>query len=741
MTIEEIDKLCLEFLKNPIENNAINLLRCARSNNMFHLTTYIGKYMLKKFPYLLDVKDEYAISAYYCNDHESAFDNLQEGLELKGLSKDNSWKILFNQHFSIDHVCDRYIYYNKDIVDQIQARKKNNLPLVSFTITTCKRFDLFEKTINSFLNCVKDLNLIDFWYCIDDNSSDEDREKMKTLYPFFTFYFKSKKEKGHPQSLNIIRSIVKTPYILHLEDDWKFFVKRNYITDSLDVLSSNSKLGQCLFNKNYAEIESDIDIKGGKFNTTNNGIRFYIHEYARTEEEIKNWVKKHGTNKNSSYWPHFSFRPSLLKREIFNILGPFNEQISHFEMDYANRYSGAGYMSAFFEGIYCIHIGRLTSERDDDSKLNAYKLNDEIQFYGKEEKIKESSSSLSDDLADFKTFIVNLDRRPDRWENIKKDMPQFLKYERFSAVDGMKLNSSRQLQQIFENNDYSMRRGMVGCFMSHIKLFINLIKEEDKNIKYFMILEDDITFQDNFETKFKHLQKQIKDLDWDFVFLGHHVRDPNNPKYFDKSKLPEIEKINVYQSFIQSLGGTTGFLISRKGAEKFLNFLDRTGATNGIDTCIQKSANELNVYYPCPHLIFSECYRGDNSSLDTDIQHDFSNLERTIDQRIQDEVDYFKENNVELLKAETIEILNKYIKYEILENSVYYKGTPNETEEIGKNIKEQDMYSYYMIGNECIFIVNKNVLSKIDCYIHRYKNRTEQFNVTLLQNSKEVSFQ
>ena len=736
MTIEEIDKLCLEFLKNPIENNAINLLRCIRCSNMFHLTTYIGSYMLKKFPYLLDIKDEYAISAYYCNDHEKAFDNLQEGLELKGLSKDNSWKILFNQHFSIDHVCNRYTYYNKDVVEQIQNRKKNNLPMVSFTITTCKRFDLFEKTINSFLNCVKDLHLIDFWYCVDDNSSEEDREKMKRLYPFFTFYLKTYEEKGHPQSLNIIRKIVKTPYILHIEDDWKFFVKRNYISDSLDVLSSNEKFGQCLFNKNYAEIESDIDIKGGKFHNTNNGIRYYIHEHARTEEEIKDWVKKYGTYKNSSYWPHFSFRPSILKREIFNQLGPFNEQISHFEMDYANRYVNAGFKSAFFEGIYCIHIGRLTSERNDDNKLNAYKLNDEVQFYGKEEKIKvgkENGTVIIIDSELFKTFVVNLDRRPDRWETFKNNAPKSLKYERFSAVDGMKLNSSRQLQQIFENNDYSMRRGMVGCFMSHIKLFIQLVNESDEKIKYYMILEDDITFQDDFETKLNHLQKQINNIgmdSWDFVFLGHHVRDSNNTKYFDRSKLPEIEKINVYQSFIQSLGGTTGFLISKKGAEKFLNFLDKTGATNGIDTCIQKSANELDIYYPCPHLIFSECFRGDNSSsIDTDIQHDFSNLEKTIDQRIQDEVVFFKENNVGLLKAETIEILNKYIKYELLENSAYYKGTSNEIDQIRKNIQEDDKYSYYMIGNEWIFIVNNNVLSEVDCYIHRYKNRINQFNV------------
>ena len=48
-----------------------------------------------------------------------------------------------------------------------------------FSITTCKRFDLFEKTINSFIQCCKDVLLIDKWLCIDDNSSDTDREKMK----------------------------------------------------------------------------------------------------------------------------------------------------------------------------------------------------------------------------------------------------------------------------------------------------------------------------------------------------------------------------------------------------------------------------------------------------------------------------------------------------------------------------------------------------------------------------------
>ena len=723
--IQEVDKLSCIFLKNPNETNAINLLRCIRSNNMFELSMYIGEYLMKLFPYVLDLKDEYSISGYYCNEHNKTFDTLQESLNMKGLTEEKSWKILFNQHFSIDHVCDRYTYYNEDIVNQIMERKKKSLSLVSFTITSCKRFDLFQQTINSFLNCVEDLHLIDFWYCIDDNSSNEDREKMKKLYPFFEFIFKTREEKGHPQSMNIIRKIVKTPYLIHSEDDFKFFTKRKYITDALDVISSDIKIGQCLFNKNYAEIESDIDVKGGIFKTTNNGIRYFIHEFVKNEEEKKKWIQKYGTYKNSSYWPHFSFRPSLLRTEIFKNIGDFNERISHFEMEYAHRYFNCGYISVFFEGIHCLHIGRLTSERNDESKLNAYKLNDEKQFYGKEESF-ENEKNKGYDEKNFKTFIVNLDRRSDRWKTFEKNgkhTADFLDYVRFSAVDGMKLSSTRQLQQIFENNDYKMRRGMVGCFMSHIKLFVSLINESDENIKSYLILEDDVEFQPNFENKFKYFMEQLdKTPLWDLAFLGHHVRDKNNTGVFNKEKMPEIYKIDVYQSFCQSLGGTTGFIVSKKGAEKFLDFLNKTGATNGIDTCIQKSANDLNIYYCTPHLILSECYRGDNTStLDTDIQHDFSSLEKNIKERIKDEIEYFSSKNVKILK---IESYNEVIKNIDPTECFYYEGSEDEIKKIEKNCCNPN----YKIGENCIIVVHGSKIKDIECYFHRYIVN-EKFNI------------
>src|SRR5690606_38992200 len=94
---------------------------------------------------------------------------------------------------NIDYIKDDYIKYPEDIINNIvnkfnkKNNKKNN---IIFTMTTCKRYDLFEKTINSFLTCCIDYLSIDHWLIIDDNSTTIDKEKMQERYPFFEFIFK-----------------------------------------------------------------------------------------------------------------------------------------------------------------------------------------------------------------------------------------------------------------------------------------------------------------------------------------------------------------------------------------------------------------------------------------------------------------------------------------------------------------------------------------------------------------------
>jgi len=445
--------------------------------------------------------------------------------------------------------------------------------------------------------------------------------------------------------MNLIRKLVKTPYMFHMEDDWRFFERHNYISECLEVLGQNTKIGQCLVNKNYAETGDDHDIRGGHFHTTSTGLRYYLHEHFSNKEEKEEFLRKYGRCKQCAYWPHFSFRPSLLRTHILSELGEFNETTSHFEMEYASRYINAGYISAFLEGIYCTHTGRLTSERNDETKENAYTLNNEAQFTGKEEQVNEqikeqvNEQEPKDSLC-VKTFVVNLDRRPDRWEKFtQQEEPKFLQYQRFPAVDGSKLVPTPQLQQIFDHNDYNMRQGMVGCAMSHIKLYVQLLKDSEADM--YCILEDDITFVPDFQQKFFSCVNDLRNTGWDMFYMGHHLwKQFMNDEVYSKTLWPKVEQFDRAESLRRSMGGTGGYLITKRGAEKLLDFINRTGMTNGIDTVQQKSADELNVFYAYPHLIYSECYRGDNDP-DTDIQHNYTSLTLSWEERLQQELQHY----------------------------------------------------------------------------------------------------
>lgn len=715
-----LNTLCTKFLNSSTYENALDVIRYLRCNNMFHLGSQFGAYFNKLFPFSYEIKEEYGICLFYTKSYELSYDIFTEALEFKGIDENTSKRLLFNQHFNIDHVADRYTYYNTQMIQKIFHRKKNNIKLVTFTITTCKRLDLFQKTINSVINCF-DIDLLDEWVCIDDNSSEEDRKKMMDLYPFFTFIFKNITDKGHARSMNLLQKYVKTPYIFHMEDDWKFICKRNYISDCLDILNSNKKLGQCLINKNYSEIEKDIDVKGGEYKISNNGIRYYIHEFVTNEEDSRKWIIKHGNGLSSNYWPHFSLRPSLIRREVYEKIGEFNENASHFEMDYAHKYFNNDYLSAFLESIYSIHIGRLTSEKNDDTKINAYILNNEEQFFKKP--LSPIQETIEIDVNDIdiklKTYVLNLDRRPDRWENFKKNAKciEYLNYERFSAIDGSKLKSTIQLQRIFDCNDYNMMVGAVGCAMSYFKMFTELIYSD---YDAYLLLEDDIEFTPNFDIKFYSICKQLKNVEWDITFIGHHVRNLEEQKY--KNSIFHIEKYDVYTSFLNSLGGTIGFMITKEGARKFLDFVNENKLINCIDTALQKSANDLNVYYSIPNLVNSECFRHDiGKNIDTDIQYNKNSLTKNLYDKIQDELNYFKENNIKVDELEEEQIILK-IKSNIHFNAMCICDNIISIKELCKN----NNIKYYTYENKAVFIINTPNINS--CYYHIFK-KNDIYNV------------
>jgi GR25 family glycosyltransferase involved in LPS biosynthesis len=697
-----LEKYILNF-KNLVNiDEGIKLIHECVINKLYYIGYFIGLYLLNIFPNNFHLIIDTGLCAYNSNKYIQCYDLFSNKLKkLHNLSQTEVDLIKFNQKLCSDNVLNRYIDYNTENILKIKNQIPNKLQKITFSITTCKRFDLFEKTINSFINCCTDSYLIDKWICVDDNSSIEDQNKMKEQYPFFKFYFKKSSEKGHPQSMNIIKKLVTTPYLFHMEDDWQFYEKNNYIQNCLEIVNENSNYGQCLINKNYSEIPNHDNIKGGIMKLTHKGIRYYEHEHYPNQEDFN---KKYGSHiQNCAYWPHFSFRPSLIKTHILYKLGDFNTIIGHFEMEYSNRYYNSGFKSVFLENIYCKHIGRLTSERHNKNIPNAYELNNESQFIDKNDNQKSEPIKLT-----IKTIIINLENRPDRFTEFTKNAPisQFLKYNRFPAIYGKNLITTPQLLRIFDGNDYNMRCGLVGCALSHIKLYIDLVKDPTYN--FYIILEDDITFTPDFDKKLLHILPHMvnPNINIDMIYLGHHMFPKyRNDNIYNKETLPSLFKWSSQKSLQMSMGGTGGYIISKNGARKLLEFINKFGMTNGIDTVQQKSADLIDIYYTEPHLIFSECYLDDQNKPNSDIQYDHYSLSIPFNIRLEDEFKFYRELNNQIEELITFNdvllIITKSLHTDKTNNVYYFKLTPFQIH-IFNSISEVPLYD---LNNKILFIV------------------------------------
>jgi len=685
-----IDELAYAFLKEPNEKYAVDLVIKLIDEKKLSVAILLCEYFDKIFPNSFFIKDQHALANFYNGNYEKSYDQYSDALKLRGLDESQITHLINSQHYIIDHIADRYIFYNEELVKKICNKKKSVLPRVTLSITTCKRFDLFEKTINSIINCF-DIDMIDNWLCVDDNSSEEDREKMKKLYPFFDFHFKDKSQKGHCNSMNLIKryvtDIYKTPYLLHLEDDWKFFEKREYIKEAIEILESDNNIGQCLFNKNYAETSKDNNIVGGLLKNTNSGLRYYVHEYVKTQNEKQEWIKKYGNNTIScNYWPHFSFRPSLIKTKIYNKIGNFNKDSNHFEMEYAFRYFNNNYISVFFENIYSIHIGRLTSERFDESKPNAYILNNEQQF----EKIKKEVSNtkfetnkIQKDISKYivKSYVINSNE--DIYKNfIENSQNISLNIEKYENINYKNIKLlSHQFQRIFDSNS-DMTSYNISKILTHIKLYIDLLKTEND---IFCIFNDNITFTKDFDKKFLSISNDLMNYDWDLCYLGY------NTKIEEKlNQLPIIEKI-----IDKNIVGMNGYIINKNGANKILEFINLNGVTSTLENILKDS--KLNIFYCNPNIIFEDKNLKKNENNE--------NLYVNIDIKIKEEVKYYTK------KGKNIYHIGKFDKALSISKDNTLKDKPkvyfysDDNEENIKKIEKNIVLPYYIIEKNVIFIV------------------------------------
>ena len=219
-----------------------------------------------------------------------------------------------------------------------------------------------------------------------------------------------------------------------------------------------------------------------------------------------------------------------------------------------------------------------------------------------ESRAKEWESLLNEEVNSTKIKVINLKRREDR----KLDMQIGLKglsYDFIEAIDGLSLGSSKEIQELFKNNDHNYHKGVIGCALSHIKVWKEL--EYDPQNEYYIVLEDDLIFSSDFKNKLDRVTSLFCENNLEFLSIGSFDIHIENEL---------IEKLDVIkQENIIWTGGTHGYIISKSGCQKILKNIERYSLNKSIDfEIVQKKS--FDIYFLNESIVKQKSFE------DTDIQ-------------------------------------------------------------------------------------------------------------------------
>jgi GR25 family glycosyltransferase involved in LPS biosynthesis len=286
--------------------------------------------------------------------------------------------------------------------------------------------------------------------------------------------------------------------------------------------------------------------------------------------------------------------------------------------------------------------------------------------------------------------LINLKRRLDRKNNMMEKLQNVSintnEYEIIEAVDGKELKPTMYIKKLFEGNNFNYKRGVIGCALSHINLWERLIND-DKN-DYYVILEDDITFVDNFKEKLERSIELFLENKIEYALIGAHQITNEN---LNKDNIQIVNNNDYFWSC------TYGYIISKTGSKKLLESIKNTSIKCPIDySCIYTSC--FDVYFLNEYIVHSYDYFYTN---DTDIQNvydflDFSNMDENEENEKNKEVitisftdwwipeycggNFDKENNyfTNLLKDYyTVKVISEYENPDILFYSVFGSNHTN----------------------------------------------------------------
>ena len=252
--------------------------------------------------------------------------NSKYGETLSSYNKANKWGWHYNM--SQDEQLSEFseLFKGKHIVIE-------DHPTVSFTITTCGRLDLLDRTLNSFFELCK----FPFSeYLMTEDSGDESvyQSLVEKWGDKFRILQNSPKI-GLCRSIDRLWTEASSEYVFHCEDDWLFDSNPMLIEDSLSILREHSTIHQ-------VQVRHVHDNPHKPENETYTTLKFVDYKHLP-------WWR--------DAWTGYSWNPGLRRIADYRHMFPNGVQEYGDEIECSKHSMSFGYSAVVLKETACSHIG------------------------------------------------------------------------------------------------------------------------------------------------------------------------------------------------------------------------------------------------------------------------------------------------------------------------------------------------------------------------------------------------
>lgn len=202
---------------------------------------------------------------------------------------------------------------------------------VTLVVTSCGRFDLLEETLVSLE--AAEPGGFERRIIIEDSADPAMAEKIRARFPDYDLIF-NEPNLGQMRSIDRAYGEVRTPYVFHCEDDWRF-ESGPFLETCRAVLDAHPDTA-------VACVRKPVEL----------APRY--RERLQPLEAGRSDVLRMPADAHPE-WFGYSFNPSLVRLETFTRYGPFAGHGSEEILSY--RLKRDGFTMAFLDPGSAVHIG------------------------------------------------------------------------------------------------------------------------------------------------------------------------------------------------------------------------------------------------------------------------------------------------------------------------------------------------------------------------------------------------